>query len=314
MKKLCCLLLTLALLCLPACGQAGAEPPKPSVPDGAFTFTDDLGREVTVDAPQRVAPLIGSFADMWCLAGGRDTLAATANDAWTSFDLGLSDEVVNLGATTALSLESLIAAEPDFVIGSCNTAIDLELEDTLTALGIPVAYFQVDAFEDYLNMFNILTQITGRDDLYDQYGVQVRARVEAAKARADGGAPTVLYVRATGSSVKAKGRDTVLGAMLADLGCVNVADSGDGLLESLSLEAILEADPDYVFLVYQGSDPSDAEKLMEETLLSNPAWATLRAVEEGRCYRMDPSLYNLKPNGRWGTAYEQLAEILYGAP
>ncbi len=26
MKKLCCLLLTLALLCLPACGQAGAEP------------------------------------------------------------------------------------------------------------------------------------------------------------------------------------------------------------------------------------------------------------------------------------------------
>nr|WP_326186389.1 ABC transporter substrate-binding protein [uncultured Oscillibacter sp.] len=267
-----------------------------------------------MDAPQRVAPLIGSFADMWCLAGGRDTLAATANDAWTSFDLGLSDEVVNLGATTALSLESLIAAEPDFVIGSCNTAIDLELEDTLTALGIPVAYFQVDAFEDYLNMFNILTQITGRDDLYDQYGVQVRARVEAAKARADGGAPTVLYVRATGSSVKAKGRDTVLGAMLADLGCVNVADSGDGLLESLSLEAILEADPDYVFLVYQGSDPSDAEKLMEETLLSNPAWATLRAVEEGRCYRMDPSLYNLKPNGRWGTAYEQLAEILYGAP
>lgn len=313
MKKLCCLLLTLALLVLTACQQA-AEEPEPPAPDEAFTFTDDLGREVTVHDPRRVAPLIGSFADMWCLAGGGDTLAATANDAWTSFDLGLSDGVVNLGAATTISLESLIAAEPDFVIGSCNTAIDLELESTLTELGIPVAYFQVDAFEDYLNMFGILTQITGRADLYEQYGVQVQAQVEEAKALADGSAPTVLYVRATGSSVRVKGRDTVLGAMLADLGCVNVADSAESLLESLSLEAVLEADPDYVFLVYQGSDPSDAEKLMEETLLSNPAWATLRAVEEGRCYRMDSSLYNLKPNGRWGTAYEQLAEILYGAP
>ena len=27
---------------------------------------------------------------------------------------------------------------------------------------------------------------------------------------------------------------------------------------------------------------------------------------------MDQQLYNLKPNARWGEAYEKLAEILYG--
>ena len=26
---------------------------------------------------------------------------------------------------------------------------------------------------------------------------------------------------------------------------------------------------------------------------------------------MDPNLYNLKPNGRWGEAYEKLADMLY---
>lgn len=70
-------------LTLAACGPAAQD----ADTDAAFGFTDDLGRSVTVnEAPQRVAALIGSFADVWCLAGGRDTLVAAADDAWTSFD------------------------------------------------------------------------------------------------------------------------------------------------------------------------------------------------------------------------------------
>ena len=99
--------------------------------------------------------------------------------------------------------------------------------------------------------------------------------------------------------------------MLADLGCVNVADSNQSLLEELSLESILAADPDYIFAVLQGSDATDAQATLEQTLLSNPAWGSLRAVQEGNFYTLEHSLYNLKPNARWGEAYEKLADILY---
>ena len=44
-----------------------------------YTFTDDLGREVTIDKPQRAAALLGSFADIWYLAGGE--VIASADDA-----------------------------------------------------------------------------------------------------------------------------------------------------------------------------------------------------------------------------------------
>ena len=95
--------------------------------------------------------------------------------------------------------------------------------------------------------------------------------MEAAKKRQDGSAPTVLTIRATGSSCKVKGSsDFLLGEMLADLGCVNVADSETSLLEELSLEAILAADPDYIFVVLQGSDSTDAQETLEKALLSNP--------------------------------------------
>lgn len=313
MKKFLCLTLALCLLLLTACG-GGTEPQQEETAETAVTFTDGLGREVTVDRPQRVACLIGSFADIWYLAGGVETIVATANDTWTYFDLPLGEDVINLGATKELSLEQIVACEPDFVLASTNTESQVALEPTLTEMGLNVAYFDVTNFEDYLDMLELCTEITGCRENYETYGEAIRGQVEDAMARADGSQPTVLYIRASGSSCKVKGSEgSVLGEMLADLDTVNIADRDNGLLEELSLEVILREDPDYIFAVYQSNDPAVAQEVMETTLLTNPAWATLTAVKEGRYYVMDPTLYNLKPNERWGEAYEGLAEILYPA-
>ena len=321
MKRSLCLLAALLLAALCACGAAPspAESPAPAASAArpaatTLTFTDDLGREVTAPAPpQRVAALLGSYADVWCLAGGQDTLVAAAHDAWTDFSLALGGDVADLGGLLEPNLEALIAAEPDFVIASSNTAAHLELQDALAELGIPVAYFDVNSFADYLAMLQTCTMLTGRDDLYQQNGLDVQAQVDAAKARADGSAPTVLVLRAAGSSCKVKNsRGTVLGELLADLGAVNIADSDTQLLEDLSLERILADDPDCIFVVYQGDDEAAARRTLQATLTANPAWNTLTAVQQGRFYVMDKQLFHLKPNARWGEAYRQAADLLYG--
>ena len=288
-------------------GASQAEQPAEEI-----TFTDDLGRTLSVSQPRRAAALIGSFADVWCLAGGRDSLVAAADDTWTQFDLKLPDTVKNLGAVKTPSTEVLLAAEPDFVLGSTKTAADVELAGMLEEIGIPAACFDVSSFADYLRLLDICTQLTGDREAYERYGLDVEEKIEEVRKRVTGSRPTVLYIRATGSSCKVKGsQGTVLGEMLADLDCENIADSESGLLEELSLETILAADPDYIFAVLQGADNSDAQAMLEGTLLSNPAWAGLTAVREGRFHIMDQQLYNLKPNARWGEAYEKLADILY---
>lgn len=320
MQRICTILLLLLLLLTGCAGREKSAPeesgsgitPEENLTEAAVTFTDDLGRSVSLEPPERVAALIGSFADIWCLSGGKDALVAAANDTWTSFDLGLGENVANLGSITEPNLEVLMASEPDLILASCNTSADVELLDTFEQAGLTVAYFDVQNVGDYLRMLNICTQLTGCEENYAQYGTGVQTLVDAAIERQDGSAPTVLCIRATGSSVKVKGSvDNVLGEMLADLGCVNVADSENALLENLSLEAIIAADPDYIFVVVQGSDPTDAQALLDTTLLSNPAWNNLRAVREDRFYTLENSLYNLKPNARWGEAYEKLADILY---
>lgn len=317
MKKFVHIILLCCFTFLMACGNGRGIDALPSGErdsETAVTFTDDLGRQVTVDHPERVVCLIGSFADIWYLAGGVDQIVAATDATWTYFDLPLGEDVINLGAAKELNMEKLIACDPDLVLASCGTDRNTELESAFNEMGIPAAYFSVNTFEDYLRMLKICTEITGQSGNYETYGTAVCVQVERALARADGSRPSVLYIRATGSSCKVKNSEgSVLGEMLAALDCENIADREGSLLEQLSLETILQSDPDYIFVVLQSADPADAQAVLETTLLRNPAWASLTAIKEGRYYVMDQQLYNLKPNERWGEAYEQLADILYPA-
>lgn len=280
----------------------------------AVTFVDDLGREVTIQNPERVAILLGSFADMWVLAGG--TVIASADDAWDDFNIDMPKDAVNLGKTKSLNLEKLFEANPDFVIASTNTRIDVEWQDTLENAKIPTAYFDVNNFDDYLRVLKICTDITGRDDLYQTNGIDIQKEIEKiidqSEARvAKDGAPKVLSLRASSSSVRAKNSEgNVLGEMLKNLGCVNIADSDESLLENLSLEHIIQEDPDYIFFVQLGDDKAAVDANIQKFIDENPAWQQLTAVKEGRVYNMDKRLFNLKPNARWAEAYEELERIL----
>ena len=185
---------------------------------------------------------------------------------------------------------------------------------TLENAGITVAYFDVSNFSQYLNMLDHCTMITGRRDLYKTNGEDVKAQIDEVKSSMGDNHPKVLFIRAAASSVKAKGSTgSVGGEMLADLGCINIADSDKSLLDDLSLEAIVAADPDYIFVTTQGNDTEAAMKNFDKLVSDNPAWSSLRAVKESRYYVLDKKMYNLKPNAQWGKAYKQLADILnYG--
>ena len=304
------ILLCICTLLLSACSAgAGVHDAEATV-----TFTDALGREVTVEKhPDRVASLLGSFADVWVLSGG--SLCAAAEDAWDDFDLELAD-ALNIGGAHSPSLELLLSADPDFVLASASTASNVEMLEILEAAGITVAYFDVDNFTDYLNMLDICTDITGRKDLYEQNGLLLHDQIEAIKKQyMESSIPeeqrTVLLLRAASSTMKAKGSSgTILGEMLADMGCVNIADSDDSLLENLSVESVIRAQPYHIFVVTMGSNTEAAKESLASMLLENPAWSSLDAVKQGRVYMMDKRLFNLKPNARWAEAYQELYETL----
>ncbi|MBO4359448.1 MAG: ABC transporter substrate-binding protein [Eubacteriaceae bacterium] len=317
MKRTAALLLAAVLIAglAAGCGQTGNQGGS-SGDWKPVSVTDDLGRKVTIEnKPEKTAVLLGSFAETWLLAGG--SLCATVRDSWDDYKLDLDESVVNLGSHGSVNMELLFESEADFIIASANTKAQVELMGTFEKAGIPVLYFSVNSFEDYLRMLKVCTEITGRDDLYQANGLDVKERADAVIAEAldaaeKNGAPKVLFVRASAKTVKAKGSDdTVTGFILKDLGAINIAD-GSTLTDDLSIEKIIVEDPDFIFLVIQGDDEEGARKALSEQLTDNPAWAGLTAVKEGRVYFLPRDLYHFKPNARWDQAYEGIKDILYG--
>lgn len=298
----------LCLACLSACGRAAEQ----GTEEGAYVFMDDLEREVAVTSHERVAVLLGSYADMWILAGG--SVCAAPEDAFEDFDLSLPEDTVNLGETKRLSLELLLASEPDLVLASTNTPQHLEWQQALEGAGITTAYFDVSCFEDYLRVLKICTEITGMPERYDEYGTKIQNQIDEVLERSEGKpSRTVLMMRASATSIRAKKNDgNVLGEMLESFGCVNIADTDESLLENLSIESIMLQNPELILIVQSGDDTEGTKENIENMFRENPLWNELEAVKNGEVHFLDKHLYNLKPNARWAEAYEKLEDILYG--
>lgn len=304
-KRLVAALLAFIILFLVSCDTSI----KNDSDDGVI-IVDDLGREVRVESFSRVAALTGSLGDIWMLAGG--SLSAVAEDAWSELSLELDDNTINLGSSHAISKDTLISLSPDLVIASSRLSNQLELREALESCKIDVVYFDIPDVEGYVRVLRELTSITGRADRFSEYGDAVLGDVKAIIERnSEREAQSVLVLRASSSSIKVKNsQGTMLGGMLEDLGCINIADNDSNLLEALSIERIILSNPDRIFVLQMGDDIETVKQETYRMFEENPLWYELDAVKEGRVHFMEKRLYNIKPNARFAKAYEGLEKIL----
>ncbi len=281
-----------------------------------YTFTDSMGHTVTLEEkPETVAVLFSSFADLWQLAGGEVdiTVGEAVERGFTGEDVLLVDD----GAGKMIDNELLLSYEPDLVIGSSDIEAQAETVELCTEAGIPAAGFKVESFEDYLSVLSILTDITGDKTAYQQNGEQVSEQIEQMLSDLDfsGKGYDILFIRAGSqySSTKAKGtEDNFVCGMLAELGLHNIADDAPVLLDGLSLEEIITADPDYIFISTMGKE--DAAKEYMESVFAEDGYRQLTAVSEGNYAFLPKDLFQFKPNARWDEAYQYLIDLVETIP
>lgn len=280
------------------------------LPSAALAFTDSRGVEVAEDAPQRVVCLYGSYAEAWTLAGGE--LIGVTEDAVSERGMTFSGDVKIIGTTKSPNLELILALDPDLVILSADLSAELSAAETLEAAGVRCAAFRVDTADEYAQMMDVFTRLTGRRDLYEAQIPPMLEEIDAIVADAQAAeAPSVLLLRAYSTGVKAKGADNLAGVMLRDLGCDNIADRVPSMLEELTLEGIVAADPDCIFITIMGSDEEAALSALDASWGQNPAWQALDAVASGRVYVLPKALFHYKPNARWGESYAYLYNLLF---
>lgn len=287
---------------------------------GYYTFTDHLGREVCLDGvPSRVAVLFSSYAEIWQIAGGE--VSITVAD---SVERGFADStavIVDGGAGhTTLNTELLLASSPDLVIGTADYPVQVEACELLARAGIPTALFRTETFEDYLSVLDIFTDILGTKEKYVEYGTNVGAEIDCYLHTVSnylGENPEksekMLFIRAGSSprSTKAKrAEDHFACAMLEELGLYNIADAAPILLDGLSAEEIITANPSRIFVSMMG-ESEQAVRDNVTAIFERDGYSSLDAVTSGRVEFLPKDLFHYKPNHRWAEAYRYLIEILY---
>lgn len=304
MKKiLICLILFILSVLLISCDNINN--------DVYYSFTDDLGNEINLyKKPQNVACLFSSFAEIWILSGGE-----VAITVYETIERGICDEaiLVDKGAGKTINNELLLLSEPDFVICSADISNQVKTAELLSKANIAAPCFKVETFNDYLRVLKILTDITGNESNYQDYGVSIKNQIDELLSsiyiieRRD-----ILFIRAssTPSTTKAKrAEDHFVAKMLDDINTHNIANDCEVLLDGLSTEEILLEDPDYIFISIMGDEEAAIKNI--ESIFSNDIWSQLNAVKNKKYAFLPKELFQFKPNNRWYQAYKYLVDIMY---
>ena len=335
MKRFAALFMLLMLLC----GGVSAKAEEPRevalkqhflqladeviVTEDSVIFTDAVSAQPMEIAknPGRTAILYGSLVTLWVEAGGRADGIVGGGSAAELYDTVIGRDISQDAGVTVLaensagkswSTESIVAFRPDVII--CSTAMSgyKTIAGPAAAAGIPVIAVDYNDFADYLKWFKVFCHLNNRADLWDSVAVSALDEVVdiicCTPENVEQGPKVFSVFEGTGSSLSANTSATVIGAMIGQLGGVNIADGGatNGAEHiSINLEAVYAADPDLI--VIQGHGGAQTQNVYG----GNAVWQALRAVKSGRVYDLDPSLFHNKPNRRFSEAYRMLAEMLY---
>lgn len=264
-------------------------------------------------ATRKAVALSKSVAQMWLLAGGE--VSATTDDG---LELEGAKNAVSVGGLTTASLEAILSVNPELVLMTLDIPLHKKIHASLRDFGIKTYIADVKSFSDYEKVMADFTALTGRKDLYDKNVVQVKREIEKVlkkagtpKVSATSADPTApaTYLLLRVSSAKNKVLKDHFGNEIFQAFGLKSIVSDDSPLDEIGVEAIVNADPDYIFVVAQG-DQKRADEAFYKAYKSNPAWAGLTAVKNDRVFMLPKELFNYKPNDRWAEAYEVVGNLI----
>jgi iron complex transport system substrate-binding protein len=265
------------------------------------TVIDQTGRTVRVPTRvERVVSLAPNVTEILFALGVEDRLVGVTHQC--NFPPAAAAKP-KVGDTLNPSLETLILLQPDLVIGTAE-GNRRETIDLLDRAGIPLYGTHARSVPE---IFDSIRRIAGLLDV-PQAGENLAAELEARLGRLEqllAGArrPRVLVAIWLDPLITAGG-DTFLNDVLRRAGADSVTASLSESWPRLSIEAVIESDPDYLVLPRLHSLQARLDDLR-----ARPAWRHVRAVEAGRIVWLDEAL--LRPGPRIVPAIEDLARALH---
>jgi iron complex transport system substrate-binding protein len=276
-----------------------------------LSVTDDAGRTVVLPhKPEKIVVLSTSFLEFLYAVDGK---AVGRPGSRTGQIPPAAQSVPEIGYVYNVNLEKVISLQPDLVIAF--QGIHEKLIPVLESNHIPVLLIRIKGYQDITDKLKLFSSIAGTTPKGEELARDIEAKVNAIVAKVPDKPTKVAILHATAKSVTVELDNSITGSIAKQLRLTNIA-SGSKALESdpdatpYSLEKLVEADPDKIFVVTMGYGP-EVENRIKGDVESNPAWAALSAVQNKQVYLLPEELFLLNPGLRYPEAVEHMAKLVY---
>ena len=221
------------------------------------------------------------------------------------------DGVTTVGMAMNPDLEIIKSLDPDYILSPATLQNDLQPK-----------YASIGVSSLFLNLKSVEGMYASIEGLGEKFGREEEAAVmleefdsfmtEFAEKIAGKESPKVLVLMGLPGSYIIATDNSYVGSLVKLAGGTNVYGDGDGQ-EFLfaNTEDMKTKEPDVILRAAHGL-PDEARKMFAEEFSTNDIWQHFKAVQKGRVYDLDSSLFNMSANFSYKEALKSLQPMLYG--
>ncbi|MGN4687570.1 ABC transporter substrate-binding protein [Bacillus cereus group sp. MYBK215-1] len=265
-------------------------------------ITDLSGRKVTFDkVPESFATLSMGDMDIIHALGGKIVGRPDTK-------LTLPDELKKaqvIGNAHQPNFEQIASLKPDVLVA--NNGFQKNVP-TVEGQGTQVIISSANSVQDIQKNIELYGTVMKKEDKAKEINQKMNDQMKKYEKKSD--AKALLVYGAPGTYLAAL-PTSLSGDILEKTGGKNIASDFPETKEypqyaQLSVERIIEANPDVIYLITHG-DPKSVKKAFEGEMMKNEAWKNLEAVKQNRVVILPPDLFGSNP----GTKVTEAMDFMY---
>ncbi|MFJ8527990.1 helical backbone metal receptor [Bacillus sp. NPDC094106] len=265
-------------------------------------ITDFSDRKITFDkAPKSFATLSVGDMDIIHELGGK-VIGRPDTKLTLSEDLKKAQVIGNAHQP---NFEQIASLKPDLLVA--NNGFQKNIP-TVEGQGTKVMISSANSVKDIEKSIEIYGTLMQKEEKAKELNQKINDQMKKYEKKSD--VKSLLVYGAPGTYLAAL-PNSLSGDILEKTGGKNIAADFPKMKEypqyaQLSVERIIEANPDVIFLITHG-DPVGVKKAFEGEMMKNEAWRNLEAVKQNRVVILPPDLFGSNP----GTKVTEAMDFMY---
>ncbi|MCP3780311.1 ABC transporter substrate-binding protein [Paenibacillus sp. MZ03-122A] len=263
--------------------------------------------------PQHIVALSNGDLDIIYALGGTAVGRPNSNGPAV---VAAAENVQQVGSTHEVDLEKITMLKPDVVLG--NYPMNEKDIPAIEGVGSQLLLTGANSVHDIQSQITLFGQLLQKQAQAVKLNQQIDQQVtKLQKETASASKPKVLLVYGAPATYMAALPNSLSGNILEAAGGSNIAADFPGLQNfpqyaQLNTERIIQADPDYIFIMTHGNT-EDVKAAFIKEMQENAAWNGIRAVKNNQVEVLPSDLFGTNPGTRVTKALDLMHQKLYPA-